>query len=307
MTWVSACRPRKTVRDYQDPDFPYCFFAFPMMLSILAAEVRVVTRQQKIIAERTRIVERYGPWTAHDIDLGEGLSTLDKGLWQQWRVDFFSNLMRTHGTGPGRRMRILDLACLEGLFAVEFARMGHETVGVEVRDAHLAKAEFARRVLGLNNCRFVQGDVRMIPPELHSFDVVLCAGILYHLDFPDCVRFLRDVARRATRLVIIDSHFAYEDIAESVLPLSEMKSYVLDGQPFRGREFIEHAPAVTPEEKSKVHVWASIDNPRSVWLTEEDVHRVMDESGFSLAEKRFPSPSYQQRNPDRPTLAFRRR
>ncbi len=262
--------------------------------------------REEILAERNRVVERYGAWTAHDIDLGQGVSTLDNGLWQQWRVDFFAALIKDYASA-GRPGRILDLACLEGLFAIEFARKGHETVGLEIREAHLAKAEFSRRMLDLGNCRFVQGDVRAIPPDLGQFDIVLCAGILYHLDFPDCVRFLRDVARRATGLVIIDSHFAYEDIDRSVLPLSEMKQYELEGHTYRGREIVEHASNVTAEEKAKVHIWASIDNPRSLWLLEADVCRTMEECGFALAEKRFPSPSYQQQNPDRPTLTFRRR
>jgi SAM-dependent methyltransferase len=265
-----------------------------------------VTRDE-ILAERERVVAKYGPWTAHDIDLGCGASTLDKGLWQQWRVDFFAGLIRAHAKAAERPKRILDLACLEGLFTIEFARMGHETVGLEIREAHLAKAEFARRVLGLDHCRFVQGDVRAIPEELGRFDVILCAGILYHLDFPDCVWFLRVVADRATDLVVIDSHFAYDDIEKSVLPLSEIKHYALEGGAYRGREIVEHARHVTDEQKAKVHTWASIDNRRSVWLHETDVRRILEERGFALAARGFPSPSYQQQNPDRPTLVFRRR
>src|SRR5208283_4911140 len=107
---------------------------------------------------------------------------MDKGLGQQWRVDWFDSLIRRFGGGGfvsrqvetalDRRLfyrskRLLDLACLEGLFAIEFAR----------------------KVLGLSNCRLIKGDVRSISAELGSFDVILCAGILYHLDFPDCVRF----------------------------------------------------------------------------------------------------------------------
>jgi SAM-dependent methyltransferase len=264
-----------------------------------------VTRDQ-ILAERARVAAQYGPWTAHDIDLGCGASTLDKGLWQQWRVDFFAGLIRVNAKAAERPKRILDLACLEGLFAIEFARMGHETVGLEIRKAHLAKAEFAQRVLGLHNCRFVQGDVRTIPEELGRFDVILCAGILYHLDFPDCVWFLQTVADRATDLILIDSHFAYDDINTSVLPLSEIKDYVLEGTVHRGREIVEHAPHVTDEQKAQVHTWASIDNRRSVWLHETEVHRVLEKRGFALAARRFPSPSYQQQNPDRPTLVFRR-
>jgi SAM-dependent methyltransferase len=284
---------------------------------------------ETIQAERAKVIEKYGPWTAHDISLGHGVSTMDKGLHQQWRVDWLSRLILQFGASSRMRQagafldqigfswlyrtqvfkhkHILDLACLEGLFAIEFARMGAQTTGLEIRDVHLAKAEFARKTLNLSNCRLVQGDVRKIPASLGQFNVIICAGILYHLDFPDCVTFIRDMARRSDDLVIIDSHFAYDDIEDSVLPLTEMRSYEFDGRIYRGRAIIEHAQHVTAEEKATQHVWASIDNEISVWLDERDVVGIMDEEGYSLAQKAYPNDEYSQNNPDRPTLVFKRR
>ncbi|MGF9763313.1 class I SAM-dependent methyltransferase [Microvirga sp. 0TCS3.31] len=275
------------------------------------------------------MVEKYGPWTAHDIALGNGVSTMDKGLHQQWRVDWLSKLILEFGAGSRMRQagallsqvglsslykiqafkhkHILDLACLEGLFAIEFARMGARTTGLEIRDVHLAKAEFARKTLGLSNCRLVQGDVRKIPASLGQFNVIICAGILYHLDFPDCVTFIRDMSRRSDDLVIIDSHFAYDNIEDSVLPLTEMRTYEFEGQTYRGRAIIEHAQHVTAEEKATQHVWASIDNEISVWLDERDVIRIMDEEGFRLAHKGYPMDDYRRLHPDRPTLVFKKR
>jgi ubiquinone/menaquinone biosynthesis C-methylase UbiE len=283
---------------------------------------------EAIRAERAKVVDRHGPWTAHDIDLGHGVSTMDKGLHQQWRVDWFSQLILQFGASPRIRKigsiferiglsrlyraeimkhkHILDLACLEGLFTIEFARMGARTTGLEIRDVHLAKAEFARRTIGLKNCRFVQGDVREIPTKLGRFNVIICAGILYHLDFPDCVTFIQHMARRSDDLVIIDSHFAYDDITDSVLPLTEMRTYEFNGKTYRGRAIIEHAQHVTAEEKATQHVWASLDNEISVWLDERDVIKIMKEEGFDLAHKAFPNPDYQRTNPDRPTLVFKR-
>jgi SAM-dependent methyltransferase len=255
---------------------------------------------------KARIIEEHGPWTAHSIDLGGGVATMEGGSTQLWRVEWFKKLIDRHGRDLRRRRRLLDLACLEGLFAIEFARMGWDTVGIEIRDAHLAKAEFARRVIGLDSCRFVKGDVRSIPPTLGRFDAVAAAGILYHLDFPDCVRFLRDIAERSTDLVLIDSHFAYDQIETSVAPLSEVRTYAFDGREYRGREYREHAPHVTDDEKDHAHVWSSIDNDVSVWLSEPDVVAVMAEQGFALAERAFPDPTYEAKVPDRPTLTFRR-
>lgn len=267
-----------------------------------------VLSKQSIESQRQKIINAHGPWTAHDIALAPGISTLDKGLWQQWRVDFFHNLILKNASDGkySRKLKILDLACLEGLFAIEFARMGHITTGLEIRESHLAKANFARDILELGNCSFVQGDVRDIPGNLGSFDVIICAGILYHLDFPDVVDFLSSLCRRSTSLVVIDSHFAYGEISESVLPISAMKEYDHQGKTYRGREIVEHAPHVSSDEKAKVHVWASIDNTRSVWLSEPDVVSIMKDNGLTLAEKAFPSEEYKKNNRDRPTLVFKK-
>src|ERR1044072_9195894 len=253
-----------------------------------------------IIAARDAFVAEFGPWTAHDIALGDGVSTLDQGCWHQWRVDRIADLLRRDGCDL-EHSRILDLACLEGLFAIEFARMGAETVGLEIRDVHLRKAEFARATLALENCRFVQGDVRAIPADLGDFDVILCAGILYHLDFPDCVKFLRHMAERSRRSILIDSHFAYRHISSSVLPLGEMAEWEFDNRIYWGRMMTEHAPHLTAEQKRTEHTWASIDNDRSVWLTEGSVIAELKRCEFFLADQAV------DRIRHRPSLTFLRR
>lgn len=261
----------------------------------------------ELVTRRDAIAAAHGPWSAHDIDLGQGVSTLDKGLWQQWRVDFFRALIERHTEQRAiAGLRLIDLGCLEGLFAIEFARLGAETVGLEIRDVHVTKAKFARDVLKLDNCAIVRGDVRSIPHELGNFDVVLCAGVLHHLDFPDSIRFLRDIAKRARDLIVMDSHFASPHIETSVLPLSGMRPYQFGGRTFVGREWLEHEVGTTEAEKKNVPVWASIDNPKSVWLEERDVVAELYDAGFHPVARRFPSAEYERNNPDRPTLVFKR-
>ena len=84
---------------------------------------------------------------------------------------------------PISELRILHLACLEGQYAVEFARQGAQVVAIEGREANIEKARFSKRALGLDNLELIHGDVRDLSRERHgSFDIVLCLGILYHLD-----------------------------------------------------------------------------------------------------------------------------
>ncbi|MGJ4999357.1 class I SAM-dependent methyltransferase [Bradyrhizobium sp. HKCCYLS3077] len=263
------------------------------------AERATISKPERISAVLEAIVSTFGPWTAHNIALTEQIITRPDGPTQQWRVDFFDSIIRAAGRSP---KSLLDLACLEGLFAIEFARRGLTTVGIDARDAHLVKAEFARSTLELTNCRFIRGDVRSLPIEIGNFDVVLAAGILYHLDFPDCVKFLRDIAVVSNDLLIIDSYFAYEDVHTSYVPLSDLKYFHFEGRAYRGREIVEYADP----KSTGGNPWGSIDSTRSVWLTEEDVISALSDRGCRLIERQFQSPSSKRAYPDRPTLVFKR-
>ena len=77
-------------------------------------------------------------------------------------------------------MRVLDLACLEGMTAIEFAKRGATTVGVEIRDHHLDKARMVADALGLDKSSFSTDDIRNVTPDKYgTFDIVICSGILY--------------------------------------------------------------------------------------------------------------------------------
>jgi ubiquinone/menaquinone biosynthesis C-methylase UbiE len=269
--------------------------------------MKTYSTRKDVEAARAAVVARHGPWTAHDIALGFDLSTLDKGLYQQWRVDYLTRLVEQYSDRGVKGRRILDLACLEGLFAVEFARMGAATVGIEIREAHLAKARFAAEVNGLADCKFVQDDVRNLAAAKHGvFDIVLCAGILYHLDFPDCLTMFQRMGEVCRDLLIVDTHIATDEIETSVLPLGPMITLEHGQTHCRGRRVVEHAPNVTAAEKRTRHPWASIDNPASFWLTKEAIVAAMTAAGFEVCYIGTPDPEFQRRNPDRVTFVGRR-
>jgi 2-polyprenyl-3-methyl-5-hydroxy-6-metoxy-1,4-benzoquinol methylase len=95
---------------------------------------------------RDNLVKLHGAWTAHCIYLGEGIYTFDEP--QVPRAD--SRLRRCLQVAadmvlePLDKIRVLDLACLEGMFAIEFALHGARVVGIEGREVNLAKAQFAK-------------------------------------------------------------------------------------------------------------------------------------------------------------------
>lgn len=88
--------------------------------------------------------------------------------------------------GPGARA--LDLACCEGWFSHRLLEWGAaEVVGVDIREQSIRRAELVREHLGVGAdvLRFRCADVLDLDPdELGRFDVVLCLGLVYHVEHP---------------------------------------------------------------------------------------------------------------------------
>ena len=92
----------------------------------------------------------------------------------------------------------VDLACHQGWFSAHLAQRGFSSVvGVDARAEHVADASLIRDCLGLSQWQLRQSDVH--DPallDLGTHDLVLCLGLIYHLENP--VGALR-VARALTR------------------------------------------------------------------------------------------------------------
>lgn len=93
--------------------------------------------------------------------------------------------------------RILELGALEAADTVRLAaRPGVSVVAVEGRAENVARARFVVQLHGLTNVQLVQADVeRFDLGSLGRFDVVLCAGLLYHLQRPwDLIRSIAEIS-----------------------------------------------------------------------------------------------------------------
>ena len=219
-----------------------------------------------------QVVAAHGPWTAHNVHLGDGVFTLgvDKPYLKLQR------LVQVAADVCGRPLadlRVLDLACLEGGFAIEFARHGATVVGIEGREANLAKARLARDLLGLRSLTFEVGDVRDLSPERHGlFDVVLCAGILYHLDAPDIFDFVERISQVCTRLAVIDTSLSMRG--------ADRREY--KGRTYWGREFPEHDPDASEQDR-RANLWGSLSGTSSFWLTRASLLNLLTDVGFTSA------------------------
>jgi len=177
------------------------------------------------------------------------------------------------------QLRILDLACGEGVFAIEAALRGAKVVAMDARTERMSKGAKAAERLGLDNLRFEQADIRNINVGSHcGFDVVLFLGILYHLDHHDVFSVLPNIYEICEQFVVIDTNIA----------LRGKFQIQHNGQSYEGKHVREHADD-DPEEVRRSRLLSSLDNPLSFWFTKESLLRLLKDVGFtSVCECKVP-------------------
>ncbi len=118
------------------------------------------------------------------------------GLANGVKVRRVMQLTRDLAGRPFEALRILDLGCGEGVYAIEAALRGAAVVAVDARTERMALGAACAARHRLQGIRFLQEDVRRITRETHGeFDVVYLLGLLYHLDVPDAFAVLEQVSR----------------------------------------------------------------------------------------------------------------
>jgi hypothetical protein len=241
------------------------------------------SRSREIAPEYEKIVAEHGEWTAMAIDLGQGRSTMPPAA--DWRLRRIVQVAADLLGKPLSQARVLDLACLEGHYGIEFAMQGATVVGIEVRESNIVKARYAQQQLGLKNITFIHDDVRNLSREnLGGFDIVICSGILYHLDVPDVFELVRRMHEICDRMLVIDTQVALS-------PRVEVSD---GGRTYSGLRYREHDEDAGQEEKYE-DLWASIDNDQSFWFTHPSLCNLIADAGFTSMLR--------VENPDMPATA----
>jgi SAM-dependent methyltransferase len=215
-------------------------------------------------ARRDELIREFGPWTNYNLDLGDGVFTIGSGAdgVAEQRVERITRAVGDVASKSFSELRVLDLGCYEGAFGVALARRGATVLGLEAREEHVVKARFAAEVLGLRDMEVRQADMRQLSREEHGvFDVVLCLGVLYHLDAPDCFELASRVAEVCSGLAVIETQVA----------LSRPRREVWRGHEYRGKSY--------PEDIA--HPGASKDNPESFWPTRASLLNLLADVGFT--------------------------
>jgi SAM-dependent methyltransferase len=220
-----------------------------------------------------------GGFTAHNIRLDDGSETrpgtglIADGPWCLATKRLLNVLFPEGVAGK----RIVDLGCLEGGYAVEFARMGMESLGLEVRQSNFDNCLYVKERLGLPNLRFVKDNAWNVA-NYGRFDVVFCCGLLYHLDRP--IEYIKTLSTIANKAVILNTHFATD---HEIRQFNLSRLSINEG--IKGRWYREFTSLKTfAQEDSK---WASWDNARSFWIKHEYIPQVLRESGFDMVFEQF--------------------
>jgi len=101
---------------------------------------------EQIKKRKAEIVARHGEWTAHNIQLADGLYTIDKRIiGDEILLRRTTQIISDIAGEPLENLRILDLACMEGLYPIELGFHGSRVVGIEGREANIEKARFCKR------------------------------------------------------------------------------------------------------------------------------------------------------------------
>lgn len=195
--------------------------------------------------------------------------------------------VRDLATRPFDELRVLDLACGEGVYAIESALRGAEVLAIDGRNERMDKgAEIAKR-LGLTNLQFELKDIRQVTATSHgTFDVVYFLGILYHLDVPDVFQVLENVYEMCKELLIIDTH---------VSPNPETETHY-KGRAYKGAKYREHGDKDTDSVR-RSRVMSSLDNTFSFFFTKDSLVRLLNDVGFtSVLECNVPTEPFKPKD-----------
>ncbi len=230
-----------------------------------------------------QIRQDHGPWTAHNIEISNGIFTIsaqppDRA---ERRAQLYAGLARTFLRRKSiKGLKILDLGCLEGGISISLAKSGAKCTGIDVRPQHLIKASFAAEALKIKKrCQWIEGDITRpeIWDKINNFDIVICSGLLYHLDANDILPLLKNLRKKCKNngLAIIDTNIA---------PNSEELIKTQEGVELWGCKWKEHPPNRTFEERL-AQDWSSFSNNEAFWLTERSLTNALATCGFGAITK----------------------
>jgi Methyltransferase domain len=245
-------------------------------------------------------------FTAHNIRLDDGTFTKPESTRSMVDHPWFISargILETVFPGDKSQLRLADVGCLEGGYAVEFARMGFRVLGIEVRELNIAACNYVKSKIDLPHLEFVQDNALNIA-KYGEFDAVFCCGLLYHLDRPK--QYLETLSTVTKKLLILQTHFSLisrndtrfrlptwvrwrwytNKLLRKPEPIKFSLSSPSENEGLAGRWFMEFSNdrSFNKRETAK---WSSWDNRRSFWIQREYLLQTIRDVGFNLVMEEY--------------------
>jgi 2-polyprenyl-3-methyl-5-hydroxy-6-metoxy-1,4-benzoquinol methylase len=157
-------------------------------------------------------VEELRPWH-YQFDLADVRTPISQSKFlnrHRQRHDYFFNPLVTLHGGSLAGQRVLDLGCNAGFWSLAAARAGCDFVlGLDGRANHLRQGElvFAANRVPPQLYRFIERDVFGRGFEdLGTYEIVLCLGLLYHVNKP--VELFERIAAVNTDTLLVDTQLS---------------------------------------------------------------------------------------------------
>jgi SAM-dependent methyltransferase len=202
------------------------------------------------------------------------------GLANGVKVRRILQITRDFARRPFSKLRILDLGCGEGVYAIEAGLRGAEVLALDARTARMEKGAACAARHGLRTVCFRQEDVRRVTiGSVGTFDVVYLLGLLYHLDVPDVFAVLENICDLCGEMLVIDT----------LISLTAESRVEWRGSTYSGRRCREHDDDDTDAVR-RSRVLKSVDNTFSFRFTKDSLLRVLQGAGFtSVCECHIPA------------------
>lgn len=231
-----------------------------------------------------RKLEQRFPSHQNAVDLFEGLWAskieevfpgLESGPGPFFRQDTRPLVAAQHlGIVPGslHGMSIVELGPLEGAQTYQLANLGADRiVAVEASTDAFLKCLIVKEILQIPRCQFLLGDcLTFLQESRERFDMVYCAGILYHMENP--FELIKAISARTERVFLWTHYYAPGGCPAGVVHVP--KAVLCDGVEMT---FYEH----TYPDSGSGPFWGG-NRPSASWLSREDIERCFRHFGYAL-------------------------
>lgn len=169
-------------------------------------------------------------------------------------------------------LRIADLGCCEGYYSIGLSEAGCKNIiGIDARQENI---DVANSLNSYNTTRFVVDDVKNFSYKNYGkFDVILAAGILYHLDFKSAIKLLKNCIE-ASPVLILDTTIG-NNLPEKYQELERIRKEY-NGILYCGRRYLE------PIKKG---ITSAYSNDESFWFEEKSLITLLKNIGYKYITK----------------------